>query len=96
MSTRATVYPWLTVLTGLLMLTFTNGLINSSISVFDEPLLKEFAWQRGDLKFREFVTSAVAARLVFFSGSLIDRFVFCLDVDFCTQSPRPNWPQTHW
>ncbi|MFN4147614.1 MAG: MFS transporter [Runella sp.] len=71
---RVRFYPWLMVGSGLILLTLCNGIINSSISVFDEPLLKEFGWQRGDLKFREFVTSVVAAALIFFSGSLIDRF----------------------
>jgi sugar phosphate permease len=73
-SSTSKTYHWLTVATGLTMLTVSNGLINSSISVFDEPLIKEFGWKVGELKFREFVTSAVAFFLVFGSGSLIDRF----------------------
>jgi sugar phosphate permease len=74
MKQRISTYHWLTVATGLVMLTISNGLINSALPIFDEPLLKEFGWSRGELKFREFVTSAVAAALVFFSGALIDKF----------------------
>lgn len=74
MSFRTKIYPWLMVLTGLLMLTISNGLANSVISLFDKSLLKEFGWTTGELKFREFVTLGVSAGLIFFSGSLIDRF----------------------
>ncbi len=73
MLTRSKYYPWLTVLTGLLMLTIVNGLINSSISAFDKTLLQEFNWTRSELKLRESVTSGVAIFLLFFSGILIDK-----------------------
>ncbi|MCU0339435.1 MAG: MFS transporter [Spirosomaceae bacterium] len=74
MSFRAKAYPWFMVLTGLMMLTISNGLANSVISLFDKSLLKEFGWTTGELKFREFVTLGISAGLIFFSGSLIDRF----------------------
>ncbi len=72
-SSKPTPYHWLTVATGLVMLTVVNGIINSSISAFDKTLLQEFGWTRAELKFRESVTSGVAIFLLILSGILIDR-----------------------
>ena len=66
-------YPWLMVLSGLLVLIVINGLTTSSLSVFDEALTREFNLDRTQLKTKETVTLTVAAVFILLSGFLIDR-----------------------
>jgi MFS family permease len=66
--------PWLIAGMGLVLLMVTNGLTATAVSVFDESLLEEFGWSRGDLKFRDFLSFGIVALLAPVSGWLLDRF----------------------
>jgi hypothetical protein len=67
-------FPWLiAILTSLALMT-SNGMSISGLSVFDESLLGEFGWTRGELKFRDMVTLGVAGLLAPLMGVLIDRY----------------------
>ena len=71
---RSHYYPWLICICGLLILVVVNGLTTSSLSVFDEILMKEFHLSRSELKGKESITNLVAATLIILSGMMIDRF----------------------
>jgi MFS family permease len=66
--------PWTIAFIGLLILMVTNGLTATAISVFDESLIREFGWSRGDLKFRDFLNFAVVALFAPLGGLMLDRF----------------------
>lgn len=57
----------------MMMLMVTNGFTNTSITGYDESLLREFGWSRGELKFRDLITMAVAGLSAPFAGVLVDR-----------------------
>lgn len=59
---------------GLLILVVINGLTTTTMSVFDKTLLHEFHWTRTELKFRDSIPNATAFLLIFFAGSMIDKF----------------------
>jgi sugar phosphate permease len=59
--------------TGMLVLLVSNGLTATALSVYDESLLKEFHWTRGELKFRDLVTFWLVAVIAPFAGMFIDR-----------------------
>ena len=67
-------YGWIITATTLVTLFVTNGISISGITVFDESLLKEFGWSRGQLKFRDLLTFAIAGALAPLAGIVIDRF----------------------
>jgi MFS family permease len=71
--TRSPVFPWVIALTCMIVLLVSNGLTATALSVYDEALLKEFGWSRGELKFRDLVTFWVVAATVPFAGVLIDK-----------------------
>jgi MFS family permease len=66
--------PWLIAFIGLFILMITNGLTATAISVFDESLIDEFGWSRGELKFRDFLNFAVVALFAPLGGLMLDRF----------------------
>ncbi len=66
--------PWTIAVIGLLILMITNGLTATAISVFDESLLNEFGWSRGELKFRDFLNFGIVALCAPLGGLLLDRF----------------------
>ena len=66
--------PWLIAFIGLFILMITNGLTATAISVFDESLINEFGWSRGELKFRDFLNFAVVALFAPLGGLMLDRF----------------------
>lgn len=66
-------YPWLMCITAMLVLTVSNGMTMTGITAFDEPLLKEFGWSRGELKFRDMLNLLLAGLMSPFVGALIDR-----------------------
>jgi sugar phosphate permease len=59
--------------TGMLVLLVSNGLTATALSVYDESLLNEFGWTRGELKFRDLVTFWLVALIAPFAGLFIDR-----------------------
>ena len=65
--------PWTIAGMGLVILMITNGLTAVAISVFDESLLNEFGWSRGELKFRDFLNFAIVALFAPFGGLILDR-----------------------
>jgi MFS family permease len=67
------VMPWVVAVAGLLVLMVSNGLIISGITAFDEALIAEFGWARGDLKFRDLITLLLTGLVAPFIGVLIDR-----------------------
>lgn len=67
-------YPWLMAIMGMLVLLVSNGLTITGITVFDESLLQQFDWSRGDLKLRGLITLVLAGWLGPLIGSMIDRF----------------------
>jgi MFS family permease len=71
--TRSPVFPWVIALTCMVVLLVSNGLTATALSVYDEALLEEFGWSRGELKFRDLVTFWVVAATVPFAGVVIDR-----------------------
>ena len=66
-------YPWLMALLGMTVLLVSNGLIVTGLTVFDESLLKEFGWSRGQLKLRDLITLVLAGWMAPFLGAVIDR-----------------------
>ena len=72
-STPGKIYPWVIAGLALTVMLVTNGLTTTGLTAFDESLLKEFGWKRGDLKFRDFITLLTAGLLAPFAGVLIDR-----------------------
>jgi sugar phosphate permease len=66
-------FPWLTAVTAMLVLLVSNGLTATALSVYDEALLAEFGWSRGELKFRDLVTFWLVALAAPFAGALVDR-----------------------
>ncbi len=71
--TRSRFFPWVIALTCMVVLMVSNGLTATALSVYDEALLKEFGWSRGELKFRDLVTFWVVAATVPFAGVVIDK-----------------------
>jgi MFS family permease len=65
--------PWVVAVAGMLVLMTSNGLIISGITAFDESLIGEFGWARGDLKFRDLITLLLTGLVAPFIGVLIDR-----------------------
>jgi sugar phosphate permease len=65
--------PWVMAVTGMLVLLVSNGLTATALSVYDESLLNEFGWSRGELKFRDLVTFWLVALIAPFAGVFIDR-----------------------
>jgi sugar phosphate permease len=65
--------PWVVAIAGLVVLMVSNGLIISGITAFDESLINEFGWARGDLKFRDLITLLLTGLVAPFIGVLIDR-----------------------
>jgi MFS family permease len=72
-SATARYYPWAMAILALLMLMVTNGMTTTGITAFDESLLKEFKWSRGDYKFGGFVTLMTAGLLAPFAGAIVDK-----------------------
>ena len=66
-------WPWVMAVTGMLVLLVSNGLTATALSVYDESLLNEFGWSRGELKFRDLVTFWLVAVIAPFAGVFIDR-----------------------
>ena len=66
-------YPWLMALLGMMVLMVSNGLIVTGLTVFDESLLNEFGWSRGELKLRDLITLVLAGWMAPFLGAVIDR-----------------------
>jgi len=52
----------------------SNGMSISGLSVFDEVLLEEFDWSRGELKFRDMITLGVTGIAAPPLGAFIDRY----------------------
>jgi MFS family permease len=71
--TRSRHFPWVMAFVSMLVLLVSNGLTATALSVYDESLLKEFGWSRGELKFRDLVTFWVVAAIAPFAGMIIDR-----------------------
>ena len=67
-------YPWLIAVLACLTLMVSNGMTLTGLSVFDESLLNEFGWSRGELKLRDLITLLAAGLLAPFAGILIDRY----------------------
>jgi sugar phosphate permease len=72
-SFTAKYYPWVISGLALIVLLVTNGMTTTGLTAFDESLLKEFGWTRGELKFRDFITLITAGLLAPFAGALIDK-----------------------
>ncbi len=67
-------FPWVIAVLASLTLMASNGMSISGLSVFDESLLNEFGWNRGELKFRDMITLGVTGIAAPFLGVLIDRY----------------------
>lgn len=66
-------YPWMISGIACVALLVSNGMSITGLSVFDEYLLDEFGWSRGELKFRDMITFSTSALLAPFGGIFIDR-----------------------
>jgi sugar phosphate permease len=66
--------PWIVAVAGMLVLMVSNGMVISGITAFDESLIGEFGWSRGELKFRDLITLVGTGLVAPFIGVLIDRF----------------------
>ncbi len=67
-------FPWVIAILASLILMVSNGMSISGLSVFDESLLDEFGWNRGELKFRDMITLGVTGLAAPFLGVLLDRY----------------------
>ncbi len=65
--------PWIVAVAGMLVLMVSNGMVISGITAFDESLIAEFGWSRGELKFRDLITLVGTGLVAPFIGILIDR-----------------------
>lgn len=74
MSVVGALRPWAVAIGGLVVLCISNGLVISGLTAFDEALLAEFGWARGDLKLRDLITLLLTGLSAPFAGALIDRF----------------------
>lgn len=75
MSEKAKQYfPWVIAVLASLVLMVSNGMTVSGLSVYDESLLTEFDWNRGELKFRDMITLCVTGVAAPFLGVLLDRY----------------------
>ncbi|TXS91995.1 MFS transporter [Parahaliea maris] len=66
-------YPWVISGIACIVLLVSNGMSITGLSVYDEALLDEFGWSRGELKFRDMVTFSTSAILAPFGGIFLDR-----------------------
>jgi len=66
-------FRWVILAIATATLCVSNGMSITGISVFDQSLLAEFGWDRGELKFRDMVTFALAGLIAPFAGVVIDR-----------------------
>ena len=71
--TRSRYFPWVIAGTCMLVLLVSNGLTATALSVYDEKILQEFGWSRGQLKFRDLISFWLIALLAPMGGALIDR-----------------------
>jgi predicted MFS family arabinose efflux permease len=71
-------YPWVIASMSMFIVTISNGLINSGLTVFDESLLNEFGWKISELKLRDSITFLGTSVLVLGAGWLVDRIGFKL------------------
>ena len=71
--TRSRHFPWVIAVVAMIVLLVSNGLTATSLSVYDEALLTEFGWSRGELKFRDLITFWIVAAIAPFAGVFIDR-----------------------
>ena len=71
--TRSRHFPWVMAFIAMVVLLISNGLTATALSVYDESLLKEFGWSRGELKFRDLITFWVVAAVAPFAGIIIDK-----------------------
>jgi MFS family permease len=67
-------YGWAIAASAFFTLLVTNGLTFAGITVFDPAMLKEFGWSRGTLKFRDFLTMALAGVLSPLAGAIADKY----------------------
>ncbi len=65
---------WLIAALTALALMTSNGMSISGLSVFDESLINEFGWGRGELKFRDMVTLGVTGLAAPLIGVVLDRY----------------------
>ena len=65
-------YPWLVAVMGMLALFLSNGMTATGITIFDPPLLDEFGWSRGDLKFTDTIKFTMTALMAPSFGIRID------------------------
>ena len=70
------IFPWVIAILASLALMVSNGMSISGLSVFDESLLNEFGWNRGELKFRDMITLGVTGIAAPFLGILLDRLFY--------------------
>jgi predicted MFS family arabinose efflux permease len=69
-------YSWLVAMLALFVVTTSNGMINSGLTVFDESLLTELGCSVAQLKTRDSITFLGGSLLVLGAGWLVDRFGF--------------------
>jgi predicted MFS family arabinose efflux permease len=69
-------YSWLVAILALVVVTTSNGMINSGLTVFDESLLDEFGCSVAQLKTRDSITFLGGSLFVVAAGWLVDRFGF--------------------
>jgi MFS family permease len=67
-------YGWVIAVSAFFTLLVTNGLTFAGITVFDPAMIKEFGWNRGTLKFRDFLTMALAGVLSPLAGAIADKY----------------------
>lgn len=81
----ARVFPWVIALLAAIALMVSNGMSITGLPVYDEAIIGEFGWSRGELKFRDMVTMALTGLLAPFAGVLIDRYGVrvCMLVGWC-------------
>ncbi|MEX1309774.1 MAG: MFS transporter [Candidatus Sulfomarinibacteraceae bacterium] len=69
-------YSWLVAVLALVIVSTSNGMITSGLTVFDESLLEELGCSVSQLKTRDSITFLVGSLLVVGAGWLADRFGF--------------------
>ncbi len=67
-------YGWVIAGCAFFTLLVTNGLTFAGITVFDPAMIREFGWSRGTLKFRDFLTMALAGVLSPLAGAIADKY----------------------
>lgn len=75
---RSRSFPWFLAVVCTAVLLVSNGLTATALSVYDESILREFGWSRGELKFRDLIGFWLIAAFAPVGGLLCASTLTCI------------------